>query len=638
MQHFSTAHIDTHMGNARCIISTDEKDQVAGSCVGRGYRGGNVVESLGSQPARIADAALRQHPGHEAGAIKRSVRIAATPDIRIADVLLCLRNKRRKSFIFQCGRRNIIGGGWFGVLVYIAGAWEQIFPVSQRCHIDRIQGKCFFVHDVDRHMGKIEVFQLHLTDIVVIRYFHVIVVSLAVCPCLRPIAYLHLHGLRQDVLLFKEHLQLRLNLVDGKHPFMERRENRDQHIRVMLDLVQVKTVFVISGVQRLIVIQFILKFLLQFTVGRLRSQHIRILGKIRGSKYAAHAGACHHGTGRYPAKQQGNTGANADHQQHRPAMMLDVEKGFLEGVLCFLCRTFRRGRCVLCGFLCLSQLLCIVPLDPLFLQKAGHRVRSCQCRIIMQCLLVEVLGICLDRSLLCLRCVTPGLCAVMVNGGTDFTFTVGNPTLRQHLALVSGLNTHIFLFHLMHLRMGGVDDLMDRPGKRIVPQASVGAFLHFFKVKLRFAFSGCLVKNTLGTKNFLCGDSGLCRVQPIRRTVGTVDVLSKCGIGTFFLGKLQTGGRALPCGRTIPHRLGVSLFRLSCAFLLMVFRRTQGKVSRSTSGFFRRSGQLRFRLPAADMFYLSRGKIFRYRTVTGHFLRDLIGCFQFPHRQSPSFP
>ena len=226
----------------------------------------------------------------------------------------------------------------------------------------------------------------------------------------------------------------------------------------------------------------------------------------------------------------------------------------------------------------------------------------------------------------------------MVDGGADFAFSVGKPAFRQHLALVSGLYTHIFLLYLMHLRMGSVDNLMDRPRKRIVPQASIGAFLHFFKVKLRFAFSGCLVKNTLGTENFLCGDSGLCRVQSVRRTVGTVDVLSKCGIGTFFLGELQTGGRAPPCGRAVPHRLGVSLFRLSCGFLLMVLRCTQGKVSSRASRFFRRSGQLRFRLPAADMFHLSRGKIFGYRTVTGHFLRDLIGCFQFPHRQSPSFP
>mgnify|MGYP007102640205 CR=1 FL=1 len=152
-----------------------------------------------------------------------------------------------------------------------------------------------------------------------------------------------------------------------------------------------------------------------------------------------------------------------------------------------------------------------------------------------------------------------------------------------------------------------------------MPQASVGAFLHFFKVKLRFAFSGCLVKNTLGAKDFLCGDGCFCRIQFVRRTVGTVDVLSKCGIGTFFLGKLQTGGRALPCGRTIPYRLGVSLFRFSCGFPLMAFRRTQGKISRSASRFFRRSGQLRFRLPAADMFHLSPWQDFRIPHRHGSF-------------------
>ena len=131
----------------------------------------------------------------------------------------------------------------------------------------------------------------------------------------------------------------------------------------------------------------------------------------------------------------------------------------------------------------------------------------------MQCLLVKVVGVCLKRSLFCLRRVTPGLCAVMVDGGTDFAFSVGKPAFRQHLALVSSLNTHIFLFHLMHLRMGGVGDLMDRPGKRIVPQVSVGAFLHFFKVKLRLAFSGCLVKNTLGTEKMCIRDRPV-RGQP----------------------------------------------------------------------------------------------------------------------------
>ena len=46
VQHLSSSHIDTHMGNARCIVSADEKDQVAGPCFGRRYRGGNIVEPL----------------------------------------------------------------------------------------------------------------------------------------------------------------------------------------------------------------------------------------------------------------------------------------------------------------------------------------------------------------------------------------------------------------------------------------------------------------------------------------------------------------------------------------------------------------------------------------------------------------
>ena len=82
---------------------------------------------------------------------------------------------------------------------------------------------------------------------------------------------------------------------------------------------------------------------------------------------------------------------------------------------------------------------------------------------------------------------------------------------------------------------------------------------------------------------------------------------------------------------------------LAACFALFVITAAAWKLapamgSRSASGVFRRNRQLRFRLSAADMFHLARGKVFRYRTVTGHFLRDLIGRFQFPHRQSPSFP
>ena len=40
-------------------------------------------------------------------------------------------------------------------------------------------------------------------------------------------------------------MKVALYLVDGEHPFMERRQNGDQHIGVMLDLVQVEVILVI---------------------------------------------------------------------------------------------------------------------------------------------------------------------------------------------------------------------------------------------------------------------------------------------------------------------------------------------------------------------------------------------------------
>ena len=61
-------------------------------------------------------------------------------------------------------------------------------------------------------------------------------------------------------------------------------------------------------------------------------------------------------------------------------MVLDVEESFLEGVLCFLRRTFRRGCGILCGFLRLSQLLGIVPLDP-DVYKRQHYIRRTSDRL-----------------------------------------------------------------------------------------------------------------------------------------------------------------------------------------------------------------------------------------------------------------
>ena len=64
----------------------------------------------------------------------------------------------------------------------------------------------------------------------------------------------------------------------------------------------------------------------------------------------------------------------------------------------------------------------------------------------------------------------------------------------------------------------------------------------------------------------LYGNSGLCRVQLIRRLVGFADSFFQLWHRPVCLGKLQTGGRAAPGRLTLPEGvapLAPRLFRLT---------------------------------------------------------------------------
>ena len=69
MDHHSTAHIDTHMGNARRVIGADKEDQVARFCLGTGYRGADIVKPLSPQSPHIPPGMI-DDPRHEPGAVK----------------------------------------------------------------------------------------------------------------------------------------------------------------------------------------------------------------------------------------------------------------------------------------------------------------------------------------------------------------------------------------------------------------------------------------------------------------------------------------------------------------------------------------------------------------------------------------
>ena len=59
-------------------------------------------------------------------------------------------------------------------------------------------------------------------------------------------------------MLLKEHGKVALYFLQGEHAVMQRGEDRGQYIGVMADLVQLKTVLVVAGMQGFVVVQFVL--------------------------------------------------------------------------------------------------------------------------------------------------------------------------------------------------------------------------------------------------------------------------------------------------------------------------------------------------------------------------------------------
>ena len=110
-------------------------------------------------------------------------------------------------------------------------------------------------------------------------------------------------------MLVEQHLQIASNLSNGKLAVMERRQNGDQHIGVMLDAVKVKVVFVIV-MGGLVVVQIRLQLSFQCSVGILGGQHIAVLGKVGGRRDAASGAAEHGGAGL-------EAGQNHQQQKHQ---------------------------------------------------------------------------------------------------------------------------------------------------------------------------------------------------------------------------------------------------------------------------------------------------------------------------------
>ena len=76
-------------------------------------------------------------------------------------------------------------------------------------------------------MGEVEVFQIHMENVIVIGYFNFVFVALAVRPRFGAVAYLDFLRNRQDILFLKEHFKGALRFIERKYALMQRGKDRD---------------------------------------------------------------------------------------------------------------------------------------------------------------------------------------------------------------------------------------------------------------------------------------------------------------------------------------------------------------------------------------------------------------------------
>ena len=360
--------------------------------------------------------------------------------------------------------------GRVGVFGHIAGLREQVGAVAQRSHIEGIPGKLFLGHHVDRYMGKVEVFQRHITNVVVVRHFHIVVVALAVRPGFRPIPHLHHYILGENILAVEQALKRTLHLVHRPRPLMERREHGDQHIGVVLNVIEVKMVFVII-VGGFIGVEVLLQLSLQCTIGGLGPQHIPILGRIGAGGYRTHktvANRRHRRNAGLEGKDQQTAGQRNNHAHGMPldeaprpdSQPLRGDSRFLGGLgpmLGGLPRLFR--------ILLLDVPLLQIPGDHALIQLGVFQSRRPEL-IIRRGLNMPGLGL------------ADCFCRVFPDGLFYMARTMPQNRLAHQLGAVSALGAHIFMLHLIDFPMHkAMHTAQRRPARTLHGAGTLGRFL-----------------------------------------------------------------------------------------------------------------------------------------------------------------
>ena len=407
------------------------------------------------------------------------------------------------------------------------------------------------IHQVDRQMGQIEVFQRHRTDVIIVGNLHFIFVcldagraGLRVCnrviagAGLRPVAGFNLHILRQRVLAVEDSLKQVAHLINRPFSLPERRQHGNQHIGVMFDLIQVKMVFVVI-MGAFVIVQILLKLCLKRQILCLRRQHIRIGAGISGQ----HAGGCerthHHGTaGHHSGNKQKHHSDDAENHKafFVPGDKLNGFGGFLTGFL------YGFGRSLGCLDRVVRSLsglgLGIGFLNGALLLEPGDRAcapfRILKLRLLIQRLQIGPVGgaFCFQRSGIgfILQCAVGGIqCADTALGAADDLMgdRCGNAAVRV----------------LMQFPVGCCRNRIERSGRCGMREFGRALFLGLLKNKARHDLIFLRVIDALFLNDFLFGDSALSLFQLLACFFRLSDGLLKLRRFQLLLCK-QKAGRA----------------------------------------------------------------------------------------------
>ena len=369
-------------------------------------------------------------------------------------------------------------------------------------------------------MGEIEVFELHVADVVVIRDTIGFRVRVAVCvrPCVgfRAVSGFDDDLFGEDILLFKQHLKRTLHLIQRELTLVQSRENGDQHIGVMLNIVQIEVVFIIV-VSAFVGVEIALQLLLHLAILRLRAEHRVILAEI-GGRNDRRAGGGEHRTRANSSTEQNEKG-NSDADPDEDLLvflkeLLDLVgrllTELLAGILCGSPGSLRTGISS-GGIFLLDVLLLVVLVHVLLLHLRMLLLISLILELrISDIRLVFQLGDLLIR---------------LVDAAFPMMTEMPSGSLSGNLRFMCRLNRRVFLFDLMDFAVNAgsesVTDLADGfLCLKLQLAFALGLFQLILKMKAGFALAGLFIKDAIFLENLVRGQLLAGGIQTIMRLLG----------------------------------------------------------------------------------------------------------------------